>query len=68
MGSGVGHPLVVLLGARGRLLWGNDGALLRACLGVVIDADVGEVPGGTISAKRMLGTGVRTGSGPSGLI
>lgn len=68
MGNGVGQSWVVLLGDRGRLLWGNGSVLLRICLGVVIDADVGEAPGETLSAKRrMLGARVRAGSGPSGL-
>lgn len=68
VGSGVGQPWVVLLGARGRPLLGDGSALLRTCLGVVRDADAGEAPGATISAKRgMLGAGDWTGSSPSGL-
>lgn len=64
MGNGVGQSWVVLPGDRGRLLWGNGSVLLRICLGVVIDADVGEAPGVTLSAKRrMLGARVhRAGS------
>lgn len=69
MGNGVGQSWAVVLGDRGRLLWGDASVLLRICLGVVIDADVGETPGATLSAKRrMLGARVRTGSGPSGLL
>lgn len=61
MGSGVGQSRVVLLGARGRPLLGDGSALLRTCLGVVIDADAGEVSGATISVNRgMFGAGVRT--------